>query len=81
MSQLSGLAVGGLWVRISSSNVEAARRVGPDLEVRFRAKAKSPASTYRYAGAGHLLADLVAAPSAGQWVWRVLRPAYRGIKL
>lgn len=71
-----GLLVGGLWVQLSSSNVSAARRVGPDLEVRFLAKGKQPSRTWRYAGAGHLLAALVAAPSAGKFVWHVLRPAY-----
>lgn len=71
-----GLTVGGVWVPVNSSNVAAARRVGPDLEVRFLAKGKQPSRTWRYAGAGHLLASLVSAQSAGKFVWHVLRPQY-----
>jgi hypothetical protein len=66
----------GVWHRVSSSNVEAVRRLGPDLEVRFQGKRRQPVRTWRYEGAGRLLESLLAAPSAGKFVWHVLRPAY-----
>lgn len=66
----------GVWQAVSSSNVAAARRVGLDLEVRFLAKGKQPARTWRYAQAGRLLEQLVAASSAGRFVWHFLRPQY-----
>lgn len=66
----------GVWQSVSSSNVEAARRVGPDLEVRFLAKGKQPARTWRYPLAGRLLESLVAATSPGRYVHFVLRPGY-----
>jgi len=71
-----GLLVGGIWVPVSSSNVDAARRVGPDLEVRFLAKGKQPRRTWRYPGAAGELANLVNAPSAGKFVKWVLRAKY-----
>lgn len=63
----------GVWVPVSSSNVQAARRVGLDLEVRFLARGKQPARTWRYQNAGRLLEQLVNARSAGKFVWYVLR--------
>jgi hypothetical protein len=48
------------WEDVVSSNLAAAGRVGTDLLVRF-----AKGGVYRYAAAGHLLPDLLAAPSKG----------------
>jgi hypothetical protein len=68
----------GVWLSCSSSNVEAARRVGEDeLEVRFLAKGRQPARTWRYpSGSGRLLESLLAASSPGKYVRYVIRPAF-----
>lgn len=67
----------GEWVAVSSSNVEAARRVGDALEVRFHpSRIPLRGRTWRYEGAGQMLEPLLVAPSAGKFVRWTLRPAY-----
>jgi hypothetical protein len=71
----------GVWFTVSSSNVEAVRRVGRDLEVRFLASRTQPARTYRYFGAEHEMDIFMRAGSPGRYVYYVLRRTYLAVEV
>lgn len=71
------MAADNVWHPVSSSNVDAVRRVGNDLEVRFRAKGRNPRKrTWHYDGAGGELERMLGYHSKGKFVRWILRPAY-----
>lgn len=64
-------AAGEVWFTVQSSALAEVRRVRSDLEVRFTSGRR-----YTYRGAGHLLEDLLAAPSKGTFFNSEIKPYF-----